>query len=211
MASTLTHLAIAKLYLERQDDKIVDRDAFYLGSFIADYPTESTRGWTQKGFPRGLYRSIDESHYGTRAERVDLVKRHKEKIGLAKFLASNKLDNDLNRGKFLHLYTDWVYYNELLKKDYLQNLNQPQLWKDNTRTWNHYDAYLLGKYGNLFDLAPYGKYLQKTHEMWRKNESANGNLQYTLEEFEPFIDRMASADIDKLVLVVGFEPTLGGF
>ena len=45
------------------------------------------------------------THYGEKSSKTDLKA----------FLEDNKIDNDYNKGYFLHLVTDYIFYNKLLK------------------------------------------------------------------------------------------------
>ena len=47
----------------------------------------------------------DYTHYGEKSSKTDLKA----------FLEDNKIDNDYNKGYFLHLVTDYIFYNKLLK------------------------------------------------------------------------------------------------
>jgi len=144
MASTYTHLAIVKRYLEKYGHEIADPIAFCDGNVLPDFAE-----------------NIDISHYGSRAEKKDLLKRHREKVSPQKFLQMNTLDNDLNRGIFLHLHTDWNYYNDFLSHDYLINIELPKLKKDNHRTWNEVDTHLNKKHEGLLGLTTMKEQIEK--------------------------------------------------
>ena len=92
MASFNIHLAIAIKYLEK--NKIKDIVSFFKGNIDPD-----------------LVRDKEESHYSIRADKDNLVKYLSTKIGLINFIKSNNIDKDYNKGIFLHLITDYVFFN----------------------------------------------------------------------------------------------------
>ena len=187
MASFYIHLAIAKRYVEKNNIK--NPTEFFDGNVLPD-----------------IYKDKENTHYGNRGESKDLIKRHLEKIGLKEFLAKNSLDNDINRGKFLHLYTDWEYYNNLLPKDYVQSiidLNDFRL--DLIYTGKYYNEYLVEKYCLTLDVISVKKELEEILDKWTIEDNKTfgpngpqGRLQFTAQELDDFIERMSSVDLDVL-------------
>ena len=80
------HLAIAKKHFEKNDIK--NQNEFLKGAISPDL----------------LDKSI--SHYGESSSSPDFNK----------FLETNSLDSEYNQGYFLHLITDYLFYNKFLKK-----------------------------------------------------------------------------------------------
>ena len=97
MPSQITHLAVAKRYLEKHPQLVKDRQAFLDGNVLPDLADNKA-----------------ESHCGVRTEKNSLVKRNAEKINLAKFIATHNLSDALNQGLYLHLYVDYYFYNDYL-------------------------------------------------------------------------------------------------
>ena len=179
MASLIMHLAVAKRYLEENKGKVKDERAFYDGNILPDFDPDK-----------------ENSHYGKRTEANDLIKRHREKVGLDKFLQSNKLDTDKNLGRFLHLYTDWVYYNELLSHDYLRTVDMAQFPKDNIYTVFVYDKYVQEKYGVHYGLTSMEKEINEAFEKWnaydekRWGKNFTGEILFTREQLDDFIEQV---------------------
>lgn len=85
MPSYVIHLAVAKKYLENHKEE--DFEEFYRGVVAPDLADKKV------------------SHYGEYSSSPDLNKYYNE-VGL---------DNSYNRGYFLHLVTDYLFYNKFLQ------------------------------------------------------------------------------------------------
>ena len=86
MPGFVIHIAVAKEYLRKHDD-IEDSQSFIYGNIKPDLTKE-------KG----------KTHYGKSPTFTNLKE----------FLLNNKLNNSLNKGMFLHLITDYLFYNYYL-------------------------------------------------------------------------------------------------
>ena len=88
MAGYVIHLAVAESYIKKHEGDIKDYNRFIEGVIFPDSVSD---------------KSI--THYGDKSSKTDLKA----------FLEDNKIDNDYNKGYFLHLVTDYIFYNKLLK------------------------------------------------------------------------------------------------
>ena len=88
MTGYVIHLAVAESYIKKHEDDIKDYNRFIEGVIFPDSISD---------------KSI--THYGEKSSKTDLKA----------FLEDNKIDNDYNKGYFLHLVTDYIFYNKLLK------------------------------------------------------------------------------------------------
>lgn len=107
MPSFNIHLAIAKLYAEKNEIK--DLAGFYRGNVDPD-----------------LTDNKDLTHYGATPEKTDVKNawdRFSIKVDLAKFLSRHKLDSDYNRGLFLHLITDEEFFYTFYGRNVLESLD----------------------------------------------------------------------------------------
>lgn len=94
MPSYVMHIAIAQEYLKRHKE---DREQFINGTIFPDVTTDKSL-----------------THYG----------KSPAYTSLKRFLENNKLDNSFIKGHFLHLITDYLFYNKYLDrlvKDILYN------------------------------------------------------------------------------------------
>ena len=87
MPGFVIHIAIAKEYIKKHNN-IKDTEGFIKGNIEPDLTKEKSK-----------------THYGKSPTYTNLKE----------FLLHNKLDNDINKGKFLHLITDYLFYNLYLK------------------------------------------------------------------------------------------------
>ena len=87
MAGYVIHLAVAEEYIKKHPEDIKNYNEF-IGGII---------------FPDGVSdKSI--THYGYKSSKVNLKS----------FLEQNEINNDHNKGYFLHLITDYIFYNKFL-------------------------------------------------------------------------------------------------
>ena len=178
MASFNMHLAVAKRYLEKNPASGINARDFYDGSVLPDLTDDK-----------------DKTHFGTRNEKTDLIKRVAEKINLHKFLESTPIDNDVNLGKYLHLITDWEYYNNFIPKIYLQNSTLTELVGDIRFTSNKHDDYLAQKY----NLSPALTSLEHEIAQSIKNFGIglpHGKEIFTNQQTDAFIERISSIDLN---------------
>jgi len=129
MASINIHLAIAKIYIERNN--VRDPDAFYRGTVEPDLTDKK-----------------DATHYGTLLTAPELSSWDclKDRVNLSEFLAVNIIDNDYNRGYFLHLLTDYKFFREFLGEKFLTNVVKYEFMIDLYHTYDILNPYLIEKY-----------------------------------------------------------------
>ncbi len=90
MPGYVIHLATANEYIKKHPNEIKDISEFLIGSISPDLTTKDKKG---------------ETHYGETSSI----------LYLRKYLEKNELKSDYNRGYFLHLVTDYIFYNKLLE------------------------------------------------------------------------------------------------
>ena len=175
MPCQITHLAIAKRYMEKHAGIKKPRD-FYDGNVLPDLA---------KG------KDKEKSHYGNRSEQFDLRKRHREKVNPNKFLEENKLDSDMNRGIYLHLLTDYEFYCNFADFGFEE-------LKDFYYTTRYYREYIKDKYGVSLALTSYQQEFTDMWNVWVKHDDERwggnyvGKLIFTLEELDDFIERITA-------------------
>ena len=89
MAGYVIHLAIAEEYLKKHKDVKEDYDEFIKGVIYPDSVTDKSL-----------------THYGIKSSKVILKD----------FFLDNEINNSYMRGYFLHLITDYLFYNKYLEK-----------------------------------------------------------------------------------------------
>lgn len=186
MPSQITHLTIAKKYLEKHPGKIRDAQAFLDGNILPD-----------------LEKDKAVSHCGIRAEMYDLVKRNREKVNPEGFAKTHDMSDDLNKGQYLHLYVDYQYYNIFLL-DYFKKISIPQSSIDMYETTRRDDDYLCKKYGVGYKDSTLFKELQLINDNWdqekaemRLHSDYQYNFPYNLNELDKFIEEMSDVIIPR--------------
>ena len=96
MPGYVIHLAIAQEYLRKHNKK--KSEDFILGSIEPDFTTDKAK-----------------THYGKSPAYTNLKE----------YLENNKIDDDFKQGYFLHLVTDYLFYNY-----YLNEIRKPQIYED---------------------------------------------------------------------------------
>ena len=87
MPGYVIHIAVAQEYLKKHNNKKEDINNFIKGTIYPDSVKDKSL-----------------THYGAKSS----------KVVLKNFLKENYLDNSFNRGYFLHLVTDYLFYNKYL-------------------------------------------------------------------------------------------------
>ncbi len=87
MAGYVIHIAVAQEFLRKNKENY--NEEFIRGSILPDLTNDKSK-----------------THYGKSPAYTNLKK----------FLLENELSNNLNRGKFIHLITDYLFYNYYLDK-----------------------------------------------------------------------------------------------
>lgn len=90
MPGFIIHLATANEYIRKYPKDIKNKNDFLEGSIAPDLTTKEGK---------------KETHYGQSSAEVEL----------RKYLMSNSVESDYDKGYFLHLVTDYLFYNKLLE------------------------------------------------------------------------------------------------
>lgn len=87
MPGYVIHIAVAQEYLKKHKDKKEDKEEFIKGTIYPDSVKDKSL-----------------THYGAKSS----------KVVLKDFLKDKETNNSFNRGYFLHLVTDYLFYNKYL-------------------------------------------------------------------------------------------------
>ena len=184
MATMLTHLAIAKLFIKNNPGLIKNELAFFDGNVEPDLDFDK-----------------ENSHFGKREIiNGDIPKRNEAKIGIAKFLDTNKIDNDYNLGRLLHLCTDLEYYKTVLPNDYVRTLTWEEYLNDIRYTWWLHDVPMLNKCEELYSVTSHKEKLVADMRFYDNRDTPMfkvnpGRELYTIKKLEEFIKRIAKSDL----------------
>ena len=88
MAGYVIHLAVADEYIKNYKEDIDNYDEFIQGVIYPDSVSDKSL-----------------THYGPKSSKPNLKT----------FLYENNIDNNFNKGYFLHLITDYMFYNKFIE------------------------------------------------------------------------------------------------
>lgn len=127
MACTTIHLAITKKYLENHKD--LNYEKVIAGTLYPD-----------------AIENNDESHYTDINRGNDNVSHVRGKVNLYAFLKKHERLDDFELGRFLHLVTDYLFFEECFTEEYLLNNSYEDFCKDLYFAYDHLNLYLSEKY-----------------------------------------------------------------
>lgn len=127
MACATIHLAIAKKYLKNH--KELNYKKFIAGTLYPD-----------------AIENNDKSHYTDINRGSDNISHIRGKVNLYAFLKEHKSLNDFEIGWFLHLITDYLFFEECFTEEYLLNNSYEKFCQDLYFAYNHLNLYLSEKY-----------------------------------------------------------------
>lgn len=181
MPSFNIHLAVAIKYSEKNN--ITNKSEFFKGNIAPDLVSD---------------KSI--SHYTGMRDKRFLRQFVFEKVRLNEFLKENKVETDYEKGVFLHLATDFIFYQEILSDEYLAEVDYDKMIQDLYYTYRVTNFYLEEKYNihalNLDEVMETN--IKKTLTRMNVDDSYGKNL---LPEsiMEEFIDKISKLDIESYI------------
>ena len=173
IASAPIHLAIAKQYLE--NNKELNYEKVIAGTLYPD-----------------AAKNNDESHYTDINRCSDNLSHVRGKVNLYAFLKDHKTLDDFELGWFLHLVTDYLFFLECFKEDYLLNNSYENFCKDLYFAYDHLDLYLSEKYN--ITLNDYKEYPSEYYPGKPYKDSI-----LPKEMIDEFINRVSAIDLDKYI------------
>lgn len=183
------HLAIGKRYIEKQKNKkdvIKNENSFYNGLVAPD-----------------LVNDKKISHYTTETNKNNLEKYLLGKVRLDLYLKENKVETDFEKGVFLHLFTDYLFFNQFFKKEYIKNITYQDFVRDLYYSYEKTNDYLNKKYN--IDFSIFGDRLIKNIEKNKKEKNLkedmkNRKLIFSEKDLDEFIEKVSSINIDEVVM-----------
>lgn len=174
MASSPIHLAIAKKVLEKENN--LDRRKVLAGALYPDTVQDKNK-----------------SHY------ADLTKRGKNnvshlagKVNLYSFLLEHENLTDFEFGWFLHLVTDYLFFDECFTREYLLTHSYETFRKDLYFAYDCLCEYLIEKYG--ITMEDYTDYRSEFYPGTGYQECI-----FSKELIDSFINRVSTIDYNKYV------------
>lgn len=182
------HLAIGKRYIEKQKNKkdvIKNENSFYNGLVAPD-----------------LVNDKKISHYTTETNKNNLEKYLLGKVRLDLYLKDNKVETDFEKGVFLHLLTDYLFFNEFFEKEFIKNIDYQDFVRDLYYSYEMTNEYLNKKYN--IDFSIFGDRLEKNIRKNKKEKKLEDSdlkekkLIFSEKELDEFIEKISSINIKEL-------------
>lgn len=187
MPSFNIHLAVAVKYSEK--NKIENKEEFFRGSIDPD-----------------LVKDKSLTHYTGKRNKNYLREFLLEKVRLDKFLESNKVETDYEKGVFLHLATDFIFYQEFLSDEYLDTVTFDEMIQDLYYSYRISNSYLEEKYHihdlNLDDVM--NSNIKQTLTRM-KVDNTNGHNLLPYDKMDNFIIKMSEINIAKYIEKIKIE------
>ena len=179
MASFSIHLAIGKRYLEK--NKIENEKDFLLGVIDPDLAQDKRK-----------------SHYTGSTDTTNLEYFLSEKVLLNRYLETNNIDNDYDLGIFLHLVTDYIFFNHFFDKEYINNTKYHDFNNDLYHSYDNTDNYVYDKYS--INYPNLNEIIINCISKARKNKNTNynnGKDIIPIDKLDNFIEYISNIDLYK--------------
>lgn len=173
MACATIHLAIAKKYLENHKD--LNYEKVIAGTLYPD-----------------AVENNDKSHYTDINRGNDNVSHVRGKVNLYAFLKEHESLNDFELGWFLHLVTDYLFFEECFTEEYLLNNSYKDFCKDLYFAYDRLHLYLSEKYHITKD-----DYKDYPSEYYPGIPYEDCIL--SKEMIDTFIEKVSNIDLDKYI------------
>lgn len=172
MPCLLVHYAIAKEYLDKHREE--DYEEFMRGSFYPDICDNRL-----------------ESHFSTSSIEDGMKLYLKNKVNLTNFLSKYSLDNSFNRGYYLHLIADRIFYLKYSDIKILDEKESKEISRELIHDYNVITTSLLNKYDfKASDFLP-----EKYVRIIEVKEYGDLNI-IREEDINDLIDKLKNIDLD---------------
>ncbi len=180
MASFHIHLAVAKRYLEKNNLEINIKE-YYRGVIEPD-----------------LTNNKRKTHYSGDYNHEDLLKYLSYKVQLDKYLASEYDNSDYQLGVFVHLVTDYLFFNDFFDNNYLANITYQDFCKDLYYSYAISNKYLTEKY-NL-DFMDYTDAINNNILKDIKEKKTNNEISKNIlpnDKLDKFIEKVSNINLEQ--------------
>jgi len=139
------------------------------------------------------------THFSGEVDKDSVIRSLERKINLVKFLDNHSILNDYNKGWFLHLITDYLFYNYFLDRDYLKNVTHKEFSHDIYNSYDDVNNYLKEKYNPVYPSEEVDLYINKNRE--RLSSDKHTNI-LPCEKLDRFILDVANINLENYVLKI---------
>lgn len=180
MASFNIHIAVGSLY--QKNNKIKNKLDFFNGIVEPDMVEDKTL-----------------THFSGEIIENSIIRSLECKVNLVEFLDNYNISSDYNKGWFLHLVTDYLFYNYFLDKDYLKSVTHKEFSRDIYHSYDDVNDYLINKYQLVYPSAEVEHYINKNRDSLTNGEHKNI---LPFEKLDEFILKVAKINLENYVLKI---------
>lgn len=180
MASFNIHLAVGKRYLEKTNIIKNEKD-FYKGIIEPDLVSDKKT-----------------THYTGTNDKSDLLKYLSLKVQLKEYLKNESTDSDYQKGVFLHLITDYLFFNTFFDNEYLSNISYYDFCKDLYYSYDITNKYLEEKY--KIDCTEFLNQINNNIEKDKKEKNTINCLGTNIlpvDSLDDFIEYVSSINLEE--------------
>jgi len=196
LAGFLTHLAIAKLYAEKNGIRDEDKKRFYHGNLYPDFQSADPNNTDKTGH-----------YYKERFVLEERTKRRSFEVGridFPRFFATNKVETPFEKGVLLHLITDNTCHREILDEKRFYDLVAQGVrprWIV-TGSYNSANEHLKKKYKVDFEMTGIKDEIEACLATFAKN---NGEMPFinlidtpeAVARLDAFIEKTAGVNLEE--------------
>ena len=175
MPSFNIHLAVANRYMEKHN--IQNKEDFLTGNVAPDFMEKS------------------KSHYSIILENATLIEDLKNKVVIEKFLKENKVETDYEKGVFLHLITDKLFFTNFFEKEYLNKVEKEAFRKNLYYSYHKTNDYLMEKYHIQFPK----KYEKEIKEVLKEKNMQKETLVIDNNKLDNFIEEVSNINLEEYI------------
>jgi hypothetical protein len=128
MPSFQMHLAVAKLYAQKNEGEITNETDFFNGAVAPDLTDNKMK-----------------THYSLPPAGNDLLSNIKNKVDITQ-LFKLPIDNDFEKGVFLHLLTDYIFYTYYFSPEFLRAATYEEFTTNLYASYNYTTGWLEDTY-----------------------------------------------------------------
>lgn len=178
IASSSIHLAISKTFLLNNPGK--NYNSLLAGTLFPD-----------------TVNNKDISHYTDLNRGKDNISHLRGKVNLYNFLRSRQeILTDFVFGWFIHLVTDYLFFDECFSEEYLLTHTYQEFRQDLYFAYDHLNSFIYRKYNIL--ITDYEAFPLKYHEGLLEYQ----NCIFTKEMIVNFIEKVTSIDFDEYIIKI---------
>ena len=117
-------------------------------SYIDNYPINNINSFYNEIVAPDLAHNKVISHYTSCTDKSNLEYYLSKRVKLYDYLINNTINSDYDKGVFIHLLTDYLFYNYLFDKEYIRNIDINIFNNDLYHSYDNTDKYLEIKYNS---------------------------------------------------------------